>query len=96
MEGGVHYLYGNQYAQVFSNWTYFSEIYKMAKKSDVGQSLNIFVIELSVHEKLTVDGSKEQNNPGTEFMKCCRRNEILLTKTDPDIPNHNPAEGVIR
>ena len=36
MDGWVKDLDGNGYAQVFSNETYFSEIYPMAKKSDTG------------------------------------------------------------
>ena len=48
----------------------------MAKKDDAGQALKTFVTELGVPEELTVDGSKEQNSPGTVFMKCCQRNDI--------------------
>ena len=40
----------------------------MAKNSDAGQALKTFVMELGVPEELTVDGSKEQKSPGTEFM----------------------------
>ena len=29
-------------------------------------------------------------------MKCCRRNEISLTRTEPERPNQNPAERIIR
>ena len=68
----------------------------MAKKADAGQALKTFVVELGVPEELTFDESKDQISPGTEFMKCCRRNDILLTRTDPEKPNHNPEEGVIR
>ena len=68
----------------------------MAKKTDAGQALQTFVMELDVPEELTVDESIEQNIPGTEFMKCCWRNDISLTRTKPEIPNHNPAEVVIR
>jgi hypothetical protein len=42
------------------------------------------------------DGSKEQNMPGTEFMKCCRRNDIKVHRIEPERPNQNPAEGAIR
>ena len=73
----------NRYAQVLSNWTYFAEIYPMAQKADVGQALKMFVMKLGVPDELTVDGSKDQNSPGTDFMKCCRRNDILLTRTKP-------------
>ena len=43
-----------------------------------------------------VDGSKEKNSPGTEFMKCYRRNYISLKNAEPEIPNKNPVEGVVR
>ena len=43
---------GNRYAQVFSNSSYFAEIYPMAKKPDAGQSLKMFVMELGVPEEL--------------------------------------------
>ena len=68
MDGRVKYLDMNWYAQVFSNGAYFAEIYPMDKKSDAGQALKTFLTELGVPEELTVDGSKEQNSPGTEFM----------------------------
>ena len=68
----------------------------MANKADAGQALKMFVVELGFPEKLKVNGSKEQNSPGTDFMKYCRRNYISLTRTDTERPNHNPAEGVTR
>ena len=67
----------------------------MAKKADPGQALKKFVMKLGVPEELAVDGSKDQNSSGTEFMKCCWKNYISLTRADPEIPNQNPAEGVI-
>ena len=67
MDGRVKSLYGNQYAQVFFNGTYFAEIYPMDKKADAGQALKTFMMELGVPEELTVDGSREQTSPGTEF-----------------------------
>ena len=89
MDIQVKYLDGNRYAQVFSNGTYFDEIYPMAKKADAGQALKTFVMELGVPEELKVDVSKEQNSPGTEFMKCCRRNNISLTRNKQETSNHN-------
>ena len=49
-DGQVKSLDGNQYAHVFSNGTYFAEIHLMDNKSDVGQSLKTFVMELGVTE----------------------------------------------
>ena len=57
--GQVMYLYGNRYAQVFYNGTYFAETFPIAKKSEVGQALKTFVMELGILEELTVNVSKE-------------------------------------
>ena len=58
MDGRVKYLYENLYAQMFSNGEIFSEMYPMAKTSDVGQALKTFVMELGVPEELKVNGLK--------------------------------------
>jgi hypothetical protein len=68
----------------------------MATKSDAGQALKTFMMELGVPEELTIDGSKEQTKPKTDFQKYCRRNDTKVTRTEPERPNQNPAEGVIR
>ena len=56
MDGHVNSLDGSRYAQVFSNGTYFAEIYLMANKAGAGQALKAFVTELGVPEELTFDG----------------------------------------
>ena len=56
----------------------------MAQKDGTGQVLKTFLIELDIPEELKVDGPKEKNSPGTEFVKCCRRNDISLKITDPE------------
>jgi hypothetical protein len=96
MDGRVKLLDGNQYAQVFSNGGFFAEVYPMACKADAGLALKSFIMEFGVPEDLIIDGSKEQNSKGTEFMKSCRRKNIRVTRTEPERPNQNPAEGVIR
>ncbi len=96
MDGRVKSLDGNRHAQVFSNGSYFAEIYPMARKADAGLALKEFIIELGVPEELTFDGSKEQTLPGTEFVKQCQRNNISTHRTEPQRPNQNPALGVIR
>ena len=50
IDGRVNSLDSNQYSQVFSNRTYFAEIYPMAKKYDAGQALKTFVMYLGVSE----------------------------------------------
>jgi hypothetical protein len=53
----------------------------MARKADAGLALKSFIMEFGVPVDLTIDGSKEQNSKGTEFMKSCRRNNIQVTRT---------------
>ena len=95
MYGRTKYLYGNIYTQVFSNGTFFSEIYLIARKSYDGIELKTFITEFLFPERLTNDGSKEQNVPGTEFMKCYRNNDIQVTRTEPKLPNQNLEEKLI-
>ena len=59
----------------------------MDKKYDAGQALKTLLMELVIPEELTVDGPKEQKIPGTEFIKCCQRNDILLTRTETERPS---------
>ena len=68
MDGRVKYLDGNLYSHVFSNETYFAEIYSMVNKAGVGQARKTFVMEIGVHGELTFGGSKKKNSLGTEFM----------------------------
>ena len=50
MNKRVKFLEGNLYAQVFSNGTYFAEIYPRSKKADAVQALKTFLMELGVPE----------------------------------------------
>jgi hypothetical protein len=95
-DGRVKSLDGNRHGQVFANGSFFAEVHPMAWKADAGQALKTFVMELGAPEELTVDGAKEMNPPGTEFMKCCRRNDIKAHTTEAEHPNQSPSEGVIR
>jgi hypothetical protein len=65
----------------------FAEVYPMAQKADAGLALKSFIMDFGVPEDLTTDGSREQNSKGTEFMKSCRRNNIRVTRTEPERPN---------
>ena len=62
-------LDGNRYSKVFSNGTLFDERCHMARGADTGIALKTFIAELAVPERLTIDVSKDQNAPGTEFIK---------------------------
>ena len=62
-------LDGNIYAQVFSNGTFFAEIYPMARKSYYGVAFKTLIVELWVTKYLTIDGSKDQKSPAPDLMK---------------------------
>ena len=64
---------GNLYEHVFSNVGFFAHIYPMDTKSKAGDALRTFCQEFVVPEKLTFNGSKEQGQRKTEFMKILPR-----------------------
>ena len=68
----------------------------MAIKSDAGVALKTFIAGLGVTKRLTIDGSTEHHSPVIEFMKNCQRKDIQLKRTEPERPNYNPAEWIIR
>ena len=96
MDARCKSLEGNKYAQVFANKGYFSRIYPMNSKKKAGDALRLFCQEFGVPERLTFDGSKEQKEPSTEFMKQIRTHNIDYHISEPDLHNQNPVEGVIR
>ena len=53
-------------------------------------------MDYGVPFKMRYDGSKEQTLPGTDFMKNIRKYDIDYHTSEPDRPNQNPAEAVIR
>ena len=88
-------LYGNRYAQFLSNGTFFADIYPVDRKSDAGITLKTFITQIGVSERLTIGGAKDQNSPGTYYMKFFRSNDTQVTRTEPERPNHNPEEVLI-
>jgi hypothetical protein len=67
----------------------------MASKSRAGEALKMFVLELGVPEELTINGSKEQTKPNTDFMKVAPRTTSVHTGLSAGATESNPAEGVI-
>ena len=80
-------LNGNRYAQVFTNKAYFLCIYLIDSKRKAGNVLRLFCQEFSVPEKLTFDGSKEQTQRNTTFMKQIRQFDIYYHITEADLYN---------
>jgi len=86
----------NTCAQLFANKSFFAKVYPMEKKSFAGAALRQFIRDFGVPEKLTFDGSGEQTGPKTEFMKHVRDYAIDYHVTEPNRPQQNRAETVIR
>ena len=89
-------LTNNTCIQIFANEAYFVKAYPMEKKSMAGLALRQFVRDYGVPEKLTSDGASEQTGPRTEFMKTVRKYDIDHHVSEPQRPNQNRAESVIR
>ena len=68
----------------------------MDSKRKAGDALRLFCQEFGVPERLTFDGSKEQGQAGTEFMKQIRTHIIDYHISEAGLHNQNPVEGVIR
>jgi hypothetical protein len=68
----------------------------MEKKSMAGAALRQFIRDFGVPEKLTFDGSGKQTGLETEFMKHVRDYAIDYHVTEPNRPQQNRAETVIR
>ena len=96
MDSRVTYIHGNRYGQVFDTKYHFADVYPIKKKSHYGDGLSEFIMDCGLPLKMTFDGSKEQTLPGTDFMKKIRKYDIDYHISEPDRPNQNPAEGVIR
>ena len=60
---------GNQHSQVFANKAYFLKVYEMYLKRKAIYTLNMFCQDFGVPEKLTFDGSKDQEFNEETFMK---------------------------
>ncbi|KAI2511702.1 Reverse transcriptase (RNA-dependent DNA polymerase) [Fragilaria crotonensis] len=96
MDGRHKSLDGNKYAQIFASKDFFAVAYPMESKSGAGEALRQFVHDFGRPERLTSDGSREQSGKKTEFVRNVRKYSIDHRVTEPDRPNHNFAEGVIR
>ena len=65
LDGRVQSRDGNQYAQVFTNKSFFAAIYPMDSKGKAGDALRVFCEEFGVPDRLVSDGSKEQTGHKT-------------------------------
>jgi hypothetical protein len=85
----------NTCAQLFANESFFAKAYPMEKKSLARAALCQFIQDFCVPEPLTFDGSGEQTEPKTEFMKHVHNHAIDYHIIEPNRPQQNRAETVI-
>jgi hypothetical protein len=96
MDDRVRSLDGNRCGQVLANGSSFTEFYPLATTKDADLTLQEFSDEFWGPNELTIVESKEQNALGTEFTENCRKNDIRVTRNEPERPNQHPVEGDIR
>ena len=94
--GKTKSLTNNTCVQIFANESYFVKAYPMEKKSGAGLALRQFIRDYGVPERLTSDGASEQTGPKTEFVKQVRKHGIEHHVSEPQRPQENRAESVIR
>ena len=88
-------IYRSQYAQVFSNNTYFVKVCPVYSKIKSGDALKLLCQEFVVPEKLTFGGSKGHSCKVTTFVNCVSMKSIDYHISDPDLHNQKPVEVVI-
>ena len=89
-------LNGFKYSQIFTNKQMFAISFTLKNKSEAGDALKTFISDYGVPEYLTFDGSKEQCQPGTVFMKQIKKHSIKYHTIESEYHDQNAAEGVIR
>lgn len=89
-------IHGEMYCQIFGTKEFFVEAYPIARKADCYQALEGFVVRYGAPDLLIFDGSQEQGGRKTKFQALLRKYKITPKVTEPNRPNQNPAESVIR
>lgn len=94
--GKCRSLANNSCAQIFATEAYFVKAYPMETKSKAGLALRQFIRDFGVPEQLTSDGAPEQTGAKTEFVANVRKYGIEHHVSEPNRPQQNRAEAVIR
>ena len=68
----------------------------MRLKSEVSDSLAMFMEDIWVPRKLIFDGSREQCSPGLDFMRVIRKNQIMWGNSEPYSQWQNQVELGVR
>lgn len=91
-------LEGHKAAQIYSHKAGFTTTYDLIKVDgpSIGQTLNDFINDWGIPDKLTFDGAMAQKGHDTLFMKIVRKANIDYHISEPRRPNQNPSEAAIR
>ena len=68
----------------------------MDSKKKLADALRLFYQYFGVPERITFDCSKQQSNPGTDFMKQISTRSIYYHISELYLHNQNQVVGVIR
>jgi len=96
MDARVSSIHGDRYCQIFASKEFFVEAYPIQRKADCHEALDRFIKEYGIPDQLIMDGSGEQTGKSTQFQSIIRKYDIKSKVIEPDRPNQNPAESVIR
>ena len=96
MKAGVKSVHGDKYANIFVNDSKYSRFYPIQSKSDVRETLDCFVNDVGIPDRIHADNAPEYAGKDSEFAKRCRYYGIFQTFTEPYSPWQNRAEVEIR
>jgi hypothetical protein len=89
---------GYSYMQVYGNKFGFIKAYPMESKNrnDVGSTLTVFIQDVGVPQKMHTDNAPEMVGRKTPFFKRARKEGIDLTTIEPERPDENYGEILVR
>ena len=85
-------------AQIFGNKFGFIKSYPMEQhnKDQVGNSLSLMIQDVGIMQKLHTDNAPEMVGRRTPFFKRARKEGIDLTTIEPERPNENYGETLVK
>lgn len=94
----VKSIRGYGYSQVYGNKFGYLKAYPMARhnKRDVGDTLSVFIQDVGIPQKLHTDNAPEMVGRRTPFFKRARKEGIDLTSIEPERPDENYGETLVK
>jgi len=94
----VKSIRGYGYMQVYGNKFGFIKAYPVESKrmQDIGNTLTVFIQDVGVPEKMHTDNAPEMVGRKTPFFKRARKEGIDLTTIEPERPDENYGEILVK